>query len=136
MKGKIYFIFLLFVFSTLAATDDGIHPITSDLPYVPDDSALKVNQLTSLDHLIEATGRNLENQKQLRKLVENYLLIQETFLRNQEDQNQIVEMVRSAHLLFEKIKEMHLIQTFDPEFISELTFFSQIASKRSVPSPK
>jgi hypothetical protein len=44
-------------------------------------------------------------------------------------------MIKSAYATLNTIKENHLEQTFDPDFISELTIISQVAKKRGVPKP-
>lgn len=121
-------------FSTLQAADN-INPATNDLPQISD-AVIKLNHLAMLDQLIEVTKKNLENEKQLRQLVQEYLDMQNAYFKNPNDVDLTLRMVKKAYYVFEKIKETHLIQAFDQEFISELTFFSQIASKRGVPSPE
>jgi len=100
------------------------------------DTAMKKNQLVLIDSLIEVTQINLENERQLRQMVQDYLEIQNVYLKNPGNQDQTLKMVTAAKQILEKIKEINLLQTFDTEFISELNFFSQIAAKRGLPSPE
>lgn len=90
-------------------------------------------ELERLDRLIVITEQNLENQKALRQLFVDYQQKQMNYLQNTQDKEITLQMVKSAHRLLESIKANHLIQTFDTEFISQLTFFSQFATKRGVP---
>lgn len=85
-----------------------------------------------LNLLIEITEKNLNNQKALKKLFMDYQQQQINYLKNPEDKEVTLQMVKSAYQLLEGIKAAHLTQSFDAEFISQLTFFSQFATKRGV----
>ena len=134
MKIKFFLAFLLSC-ASLSAADNTINPTTSDIPQISD-AMIKVGQVTMLDQLIEVTRQNLEREKQLRQGVLEYLEIQTAYFKTPTDRELTLRMVKKAYYLLEKIKEAHLVQAFDPEFIGELTFFSQIAAKRGVPSPE
>lgn len=124
------------LFSTGFCAPEQFHPVTSDLPpHTNDPLQITGNEITKLDALIEVTQQNLENQKKLRKLVSEYQQIQAQYLLNADDKEVLYRAVKSAHRLLENIKENHLTQAFDSQFISELSFFSQIATKRGIPKP-
>lgn len=105
------------------------------LPPPSGDAKLVINELGMLDSLIEVTERNLQRQKELRKEV---LLYQEDlalYLKHSSDKDVVLKVAKRARRLLEGIKNLHLIEAFEPDFISELTLFAQIAQKRSVPKP-
>lgn len=124
MRKSIFFFATFFALNCFAA----------DIPVIPN-ADIKESQLDLLDNLIKVTASNLDIQKELRKRVEGYLKIQTQYLKNPQDKDLTLKMVKEAHFLIEMIKEGHLTQAFAPEFISELTFFSQIANKRGIPQP-
>lgn len=100
---------------------------------VRDPEELLNTEISRIDTLILATQQSLEGQKKLRELVAEYKKTQETYLKHPQDNDLLLKLVKSAHRTLEAIKENHLIQTFDPEFINELTVLSQAASKRGIP---
>lgn len=91
------------------------------------------NEMKRLNNLISITEKNLENQKKLKQLFLDYQQQQVNYLQNSQDKEVTLQMVKTAYLLLEGIKANHLIQTFDTEFISQLTFFSQFVAKQGVP---
>jgi hypothetical protein len=90
-------------------------------------------ELNHLDHLIHITSENLENQKSLKSLFLDYQQKQLSYLENTQDKEVTLMMVKAAHRLLVAIQANHLMQTFDTEFISQLTFFSQFATKKGIP---
>lgn len=100
-----------------------------------DPKELLDSQVAMLDHLIEMTERSLEATKEIRELVFNYEQVQAVFLKNQENKEVTVKMIRMAHQLLTKIQQHHLTQQFDADFISELSLFSKIATKKGIPKP-
>jgi hypothetical protein len=123
------FIFLAPISSILSGAEDIIHPVTTDLPVVSTSTEQTNNNIMMLDHLIATTQKNLENQKQLRTLIQEYLDIYEKYLQDTNNKQLSFRMILKAKEVTDKIKETHLTQAFEQEFISELTFFSNIASK-------
>lgn len=102
---------------------------------IKDPAALIGNELARLDTLIDATQQSLDSQKKLRERIVEYKKIQDLYLKNSQDNEILFRMIKSAYRTLESIKEEHLTQTFDPDFISELTLLSQIATKRGIPKP-
>lgn len=94
---------------------------------------IAAQELQRLNNLMTITQQNLENQKKLQQLFMDYQQQQITYLQNSQDKELTLQMVRSAHRLLESIKANHLVQIFDTEFISQLTFFAQFAVKRGIP---
>lgn len=126
---KITHLFVLFLitFGSLFAAE----PITNLKETEP--ALVVAKELQHLNQLIAITEQNLENQKALRQLFVDYQQQQVNYLQNSQDKEITLQMVKSAHRLLESVKANHLVQTFDTEFISQLTFFSQFATKRGVP---
>lgn len=102
---------------------------------IKDPATLIHDELARLDTLIQATQQSLEGQKKLREKIVEYQKLQEEFAQNPKDNDVLLNMVKSAHRTLQAIKENHLTQTFDTDFIDELTVLSQPASKRGIPKP-
>lgn len=92
-----------------------------------------MHELKRLDNLISITEQNLSNQHSIRELLLNYQQMQLKYLDNAQDKQVTLQMVRAAHALLEGIKNSHLTHVFDTEFMSQLNFFSQFATKRGIP---
>jgi hypothetical protein len=107
----------------------------TSLTVVKDPDVMIATELSRLDTLIQATTESLQGQKKLRERIVEYQKIQELFMKNPNDNDILLRMVKSAYRTLESIKESNLVQTFDPEFIDELTVLSQAAAKRGVPKP-
>lgn len=106
-----------------------------EMPPPSGDAKLLVNELAMLDSLIEVTESNVKKQKALREEVILYQKELEVYLKNSSNKDIVLKMARRASRLLEQIKCLHLIEAFEPDFISELTLFAQIAQKRSIPKP-
>lgn len=107
--------------------------LTSDIPKISD-AGIHKNPLATLDDLIDSTQKILDNQKKIRDQIIAFQKLQNSYQSTQ-DKELIVLMVKTAHKLLENIKENHLTQVFDPDFLSELTVFAQVATKRGIPKP-
>ena len=92
-------------------------------------------ELKMLDDLIALTEESLKNEKRLREDVLEYKKDLELYLSHSSDKETVVKVAKTAHRVLERIKELHLIEAFDPDLISELTLFSQIALKKGIPRP-
>lgn len=123
-----------FLVTFLAAT--AVLQAAADAPYsIKDPAALIGNEIARLDTLIKATEQSLEGQKQLRLQILEYQKIQEQYLKNPNDNDLLLKLVKSAYRTLQTIKNNHLMQTFDSDFIDELTVLSQPATKRVIPKP-
>ena len=109
---------------------------SSTLTAIRDPNALIKNEIVRLDTLITATEQSLEGQKKLREKIVEYQKIQDLDLANPQDNDLLFRLVKEARRTLDSIKENHLLQTFDPDFIDELKVLSKAASKRGVPKPK
>ena len=92
-------------------------------------------ELQTLDNLIAATQKSLDEQKKLREIFLDYQTFRVQCEQDPNDNDKLLKMVKVALRLHNAIQESHLTNNFDPEFIKELTLFSQIASKKGVPRP-
>lgn len=102
---------------------------------IKDPNALIGNEISRLDTLIQATELSLEGQKKLRGQILEYQKLQDQYLGNSKDNDLLMKLVKSAYRTLQTIKDNHLEQTFDADFIDELTILSQPASKRGIPRP-
>lgn len=108
----------------------------ADIPSsIKDPAALIGNEISRLDTLIQATEKSLEGQKKLRTQIVDYQKLQEQYLKNPQDNDLLLKVVKSAYRTLQTIKENNLSQTFDTDFIDELTVLSQPATKRGIPKP-
>lgn len=98
-------------------------------------AALLQTEINRIDTLIACTQKSLEEQQKVKGLIAEYKKIQERYLKSPQDNDLLLTMVKSAHRTLKAIQEYHLIQTFDPEFIEELTVMSLAAGKRGIPKP-
>lgn len=88
-----------------------------------------------LDRLIESTQTTLENQLALRDMIKQYQELREIYIQDTENTELLLRVAKLSYLVSESIKENHLDHAFDPEFLSELSLFAKLASKRGIPSP-
>lgn len=102
---------------------------------IKDPAALIGNEISRLDTLIQATELSLEGQKKLRTQIMEYQKLQDLYFKTPQDNDLLFKVIKSAYRTLQTIKENHLVQTFDPEFIDELTVLSQPATKRGIPKP-
>lgn len=121
--------FLVILGLSLVSAKEVIQPITQDIPQIGNPSTSVENELSMLNNLIDVTKENLSLLEQCKKHVIDYISLQEKYAQNTENEKLTFQMVMSADQLLEEIKELHLTQAFDQEFLSELTFFSKVASK-------
>lgn len=130
----IYFFMMISFLGTLDAADGPIQPVTTDLPpaELPGRAAADPN-LAALDALIVATEQTLATQRKVRQMVSDYFTLRAEYTENQQNKQLIVRLVKMATGLLEVIQANHLADAFDADFMHELTFFSQIASKKSRP---
>jgi hypothetical protein len=117
------------------AADTGYTPASPHLPVMIDPSHALVSDMQALDHLIEMTQKSLDQQRALKNMLIEYQKLQEFFFKNDQDKEVMFRMVKTAHKLLETIKENHLLHLFNADFLSELTLFSQIATKKGIPKP-
>lgn len=111
-------------------------PLSAAAPAgIKDPEALIGNELSRLEDLIQATQLSLEAQKKLKGEIIDYQKVQEQFLASPKDNELLMKVVKSAHKTLRTIKDNHLENMFDADFINELTILSQPAAKRGVPKP-
>lgn len=131
MKIFKFFLALSLLAIVSASAADGIRPSTTDMPnitYQP--SAKSGNELAFLDQLITVTQQNLEKQKELKEKMKEYIQLRDQYARQTQNQELGMRLVKVAYGVLEGIKEQHVSHVFDQEFMSELTFFSNIGAKQ------
>ncbi len=107
----------------------------ADAPKGSKKEKMVANELSILDNLIEVSEQNVETQKKLRDLIKKYQQLQSQYLQDEQNKEVLYKLVRVAYQASEIIKENHLSQVFDPDFLSELNLLAQIGQKRGIPSP-
>lgn len=127
MKKPVFFLSLLVLITSYLNAETSLN-LKETQPVL-----VAAQELQRLNSLIAITEKNLENQKALKQLFSTYQQKQINYLSDPENKELTLQMVTSAHRLLEGIRTAHLIQAFDAEFISQLTFFSQFATKPGIP---
>lgn len=129
------FLLALCLGGALHAAPVPIQPMTRDLPPAQLPGGEGEGSLTTLDRLIAATEQTLSAEKQIRQMVVEYNTTKVQYLQNQQNRELIVRMVKMAKSLLDAIQMNYLSDAFDTEFMQELSFFAQIASKKTLPKP-
>jgi cell fate (sporulation/competence/biofilm development) regulator YlbF (YheA/YmcA/DUF963 family) len=124
-----FFSVLLFT-DTRSYAQEPFRPLTKDRPAQVKTMPLGIRELETLDNYISVMEKNLEQSQKLKSDIEKYLILQERFAHKQGDKDLCFKMVKAAQQIMKKIEEQHLSHVFDSEFLKELSFFSQLASKR------
>lgn len=93
------------------------------------------DELKLLDNLIEVTQENLAREKALRAEVQEYLKELDLYLKNPQNKDLALKIGKIANKALETIKDLQLAESFEPQFISEMTLFAQLAQKRGIPKP-
>lgn len=130
MKKKMHgvVICLVCVYSSLLSADP-VRPITKDLPKTAQLPSSYSESLCQLDRTISLTQKTWEEQKELRKMIHEYIVLHTNYKQNLEDRALSYQMVKQAHKVISKIKELHLSHAFDQELLSDLAFFSGIIDR-------
>lgn len=126
--------FLFFIILFCGGTLFADKPLPQIAP-IKDPSLLVDNEITRLNSLILATEQSLEAQKKLKSALIEYNKLQELHFKNPQNNDILLRMAKSGHRALTLIKNYNLVQTFDADFINELTVFSQAAAKRGIPKP-
>lgn len=105
------------------------------MPALKEPPVLVENEIDVLNTLINATEKNLSRQKKMKELVLEYQQALAFYLKNSSDKDAVLKVAFIAEKLLFEIQEAHLQDSFNPDFISELTLFSQIAAKKGIPRP-
>jgi hypothetical protein len=104
---------------------------------VPEEKVVevRVNEIEAVDHLIAATSEKLEQQKQLKKLMDLFREQEERFFQGDQSKEHSLKMVNCARQILDLIKKAHIENLFSSEYIEELALFSSIAGKTTPPRP-
>lgn len=93
------------------------------------------DEIRTLDTLIASTTKQLETQKQLKKLMLQFREQQEAFVQGEESKTLAGQMVRTARQIHELITANHIEHLFPKDYLDELNFFSSIAGKNKISKP-
>jgi hypothetical protein len=93
------------------------------------------SEITSLEQLITATQKSLDEQKELLDLIKDYKESHQVFAQDSNNKKKASQMIEKAHLSYNFIQDHYLPHLFPSEFIKELKFFSQFASPTEISTP-
>lgn len=119
-----------FKFKTLFVCLFAAAPLIAVEPQKIEKKSSQNNELGDLDFLIAATEKSLQQQKNLRERLVRFQELRTKSIANENDLESLLKLSKSAYSLLDTIKEEHLIQVFDPTFISELTLLAKPIMKR------
>jgi len=91
-------------------------------------------ELLVLDQLISTTNRQLDIQKQLRGLVQQFMDQQKFFYEEQTTKEVAVQMIETSRKILQIAKENHYLHLLTPLLIKDLKFVAEIGEK-SRPNP-
>lgn len=124
---------LVFVSVHIFATSK-LSPITEDIPPSEDLTIIQpIDELTMLDHYIEATADSLAHAKALRTMIDEYQKLQAHFAKDTENHAVALEMIKAAHRIRKHILSQNLKPLFHKDFLNELALFSNMATKKGIP---
>jgi len=83
-----------------------------------------------MNNLIAITKKSVEMQEKIKMELATYQKYNLDFIQNPNDKELLFQTIKSADRLFRSINEAHLTDNFSPEFLNELTLFSQLAKKK------
>lgn len=132
---RLVYLSLLSLSALSFAAEAPLNPITTDIPVAKSQEAVVAGEIAMLDNLIDVTKQNLEMQTQLRDRIQEYQKLLAVYLQNENDKELLFKLVRVATAVSNTVKENHLTQIFDQEFLSELNVFANIGNKRGIPKP-
>lgn len=121
-----YLLFLLFFYTV---------PLVAVNQQQPTAAASLDHEIAALNHLIETTKKNFQNQNKLLEQLKKYQEIQDQYLKDTNDNEVLFQLVKEGYALSEGIKTNQLTDLFSTEFMSELNLISQVAVKRGIPKP-
>lgn len=123
----------LFAICLLPLFAFAVNPTTSEIPNFSQLNQNTKQELALIDNLIEVTEKNLARQRKLKREINEYIALQERYMKNTNDKDLGFQLVKSAKEVLEGIKDQNLTQVMDAQFMSELAFFSSIADKWNSP---
>lgn len=91
------------------------------------------DEILAIEHLIQATQKNLEIQKFLKEKMIRFVEQKEQFAAGQQTKQHASRMVHTAQEIYEIIKDYRLQYLFTSHYLEELALFSSIA-KKTVPA--
>lgn len=89
------------------------------------------SELADLDFLISATEKSLQRQKELRERIIRFQDLKARSIQDETNNELLLALSKNAYALLETIKGEHLMQIFDPSFISELKIMAKPFMKKN-----
>jgi hypothetical protein len=101
----------------------------------PNLSVGREDEIRVIDQLIASTQAQIEREKGLKELMVQFKKERDAFELGNQSKAHTVRLVRSARQVYERIVADHLEHLFAKDYLDELSFFSSIAGKTSIPKP-
>lgn len=94
-------------------------------------STIRQDEMKVLTHLIEITRSHLNEQEHIKKTLSEYREKRALFIKEDENKTVACELLALASELIDRIEKSALHDYFADEFLEELSYFSQIANKKT-----
>lgn len=93
------------------------------------------NEIVTVEKLIVLTSQELEAQKRLKEIMQQFGRLKQQFTQGDESPSHAGKMVRMARQIYQMIEAHHLDHLFSSEYLEELAFFTSISSKEGIRKP-
>ncbi len=90
------------------------------------------DEIHSIENMIIATEKQLEMQKEIKALMEEFKNCRFLFMQEDHSKKHAARMIDVANTLLGKIQEHHLEYAFSSAYLKELAVFASIASKKTL----
>lgn len=127
MKKFFTILFLFFVLTSVK-----VYSINRTSPKFPQIRLSQESDLESLENLIFVTEQNLSELKTLKEEILNYQSVLKKLLTSPNSEEMQFQTGIAAKKILDKIKKNHLMHTFEPRFISEISLYAKLGKKPSL----
>lgn len=98
--------------------------VTSFFPLKAEEEAILV-----MRELVQASEKNLENQRRLLAFLEEFYQARERFVQESTNAQLGSALVRAAMRVQKELEQEQLAHLFTPEFLEEIRFFNQMGNR-------
>lgn len=105
--------------------------IGTTFPLSAQSSFTEQDEISVILELIDASKKNLEEQRKLLKLIVDFKKARESFISEPTSPRLATSLVKSAAAVSKEIEANQLTYLFSSDFLSEIRFFTQVGEKHS-----
>jgi hypothetical protein len=135
MKKIFLFTLLILFFSSISHAENLTLQVPASALIDPHLSLEKEDEIRIIDQLIAQTLARIERERGLKELMVQFKRQRDAFELGNQSKAHALGLLRTARQIYERIIADHLEHLFAKDYLDELTFFSSIAGKTSIPKP-